>query len=488
MLSINNHLGFLIKVVWQEKKEFLIQILTPRQAVDVFLEIGEAVRVGLKVHLGPGGFVMATEKVGVYRKYHGPIPKDRTGKPFPKSEWPRKRAFRWAVRWFSSDGKRYSRSFKTRKEAERFAEKQQSDIRNGKADNPANIKLKDFAKEHVTLMKGQIAYNTLCVHDLTLRHLLGILGNHQLQKITAQHAEMYVRRRSEAGASPSTINKEISCLRRIFNLAADRRGYLLEGQNCFNKVAKRKISRKPLRYIFVQEFKKLLASAPRLKWRVFLSLLYSTGLRLDEACHLIWADIDFEQGILRVSAKRDSKSLVPWEPKDHEIRHIPLCQEMTDLLVQWHAEAPERVPYVYLTTERYFLVMDQVTKGKWYEGKDLINNVLRDFKVIRRRAGIRHCTLHDFRRSCITNWARQLPAHVVQKLAGQSSLETTMKYYLSVQEGDLEDARYVGSNLLSQMPSSDRQIDLNRRQTDPKLTHSGKNRSKLQAHKNSDES
>ena len=65
---------------------------------------------------------MATEKVGIYRKYHGKIPTDKSGQSLPKSDWPKKRAFRWAVRWFGSDGKRYSKSFKTRKEAERYAE------------------------------------------------------------------------------------------------------------------------------------------------------------------------------------------------------------------------------------------------------------------------------------------------------------------------------------------------------------------------------
>ena len=91
---------------------------------------------------------MATEKVGIYRKYHGKIPTDKSGQPLSKSEWPKKRAFRWAVRWFGSDGKRYSKSFKTRKEAERFTKSKQSDVRNGKADPPPAITLTGFKAEH----------------------------------------------------------------------------------------------------------------------------------------------------------------------------------------------------------------------------------------------------------------------------------------------------------------------------------------------------
>ena len=61
---------------------------------------------------------MAKEKVGIYRNYYGPIPKDRLGMPLPKSQWPKKRAHSWVVRWFGSDGQRYSKSVKTRKEAD----------------------------------------------------------------------------------------------------------------------------------------------------------------------------------------------------------------------------------------------------------------------------------------------------------------------------------------------------------------------------------
>jgi hypothetical protein len=82
---------------------------------------------------------MATEKVGIYRKWHGPIPTDGSDKPLPPAEWPKKRLFSWAVRWFGIDGKRYSKSFPSRKEAERFAEGVQSDVRCGKGDPPPSI-------------------------------------------------------------------------------------------------------------------------------------------------------------------------------------------------------------------------------------------------------------------------------------------------------------------------------------------------------------
>ena len=64
---------------------------------------------------------MATTKIDIYRKYTGPVPKDGAGRPLPKEMWPDKRPHVWVARWFGDDRKRYSKKFKIRKEADRFA-------------------------------------------------------------------------------------------------------------------------------------------------------------------------------------------------------------------------------------------------------------------------------------------------------------------------------------------------------------------------------
>jgi len=51
-------------------------------------------------------------------------------------------------------------------------------------------------------------------------------------------------------------------------------------------------------------------------------------------------------------------------------------------------------------------------------------------------SGIADCTLHDLRRSAITNWAQQLPIQVVQQLAGHSNITATIEYYLAVRPED----------------------------------------------------
>jgi len=93
----------------------------------------------------------------------------------------------------------------------------------------------------------------------------------------------------------------------------------------------------------------------------------------------------------------------------------------------------------------------------------LVNNLLRRLKALCRRSNVKEFSLHDLRRSCITNWAKALPIHVVQKLAGHSDIKTTRLYYLAVEETDLDRARLVQKKILEN------------NLTDPLLTHSAKN-------------
>jgi integrase len=407
---------------------------------------------------------MAIEKIGIYRKYHGAVPTDESGKPLPQSEWPKKRAFRWAVRWFGSDGKRYSRSFATRKEAENFAETKQPDIRNGKADQPKAITLEAFAAEHGRIMRGQIAPATLWDQMRALRMFMEHVGkNISLKSVSPKDAESFVAARLASGVKATTANKDIRTLKRIFNLAIEPRGYLSAECNPFRKIKQRKISPKPVRYVTPKEFQALVDSTTDMWWKTFLSVAYTTAARTGELLNLMWADVDFEMGWIRIVSKEADGDLQGWEPKDHEGRVLPVPAGVIQMLADLQATSAEGCPYVFIPAWRWKHIQEAKGKGRWNDEQTLMNNLHRRFGTIRKRAGVAKCTLHDFRRSCITNWAKVLPIHVVQKLAGHSDIKTTRLYYLAVEENDLEKARQVQEKILRS------------NLTDPLLTHFGKN-------------
>jgi integrase len=110
------------------------------------------------------------------------------------------------------------------------------------------------------------------------------------------------------------------------------------------------------------------------------------------------------------------------------------------LLVDIQALAPEGHPYVFVSPKRLEMIKERRKIGKWNPRSELINNLSRDFNIIRRKAKLEDFTLHDLRRSAIKNWAQKLPIQVVQQLAGYASITTTRNYYFAVRSEDLQSA------------------------------------------------
>ena len=143
---------------------------------------------------------MAIEKVGVYRKWLEPVPKGKNGKPIPESEWPRKRRHRWIARWYGTNGKRYGKVFKTRKEAQKYASELQRRVCLGKADKPKKVTLHEFRLEHEQVMKGQVAYGTIQEHMRALNFFENYIGGSiMLSKIQPRNAEAFIAHRLASG-------------------------------------------------------------------------------------------------------------------------------------------------------------------------------------------------------------------------------------------------------------------------------------------------
>ena len=395
---------------------------------------------------------MAHTKVSVNRKYYGKVPLDRTGKPIPKNLWSKRRKSSWEVRWYDSEGKRLSKSFKDRKEAYNYSRKIQDKVNIGKADKCSKVTLKNFTLEHKKLMIGQVAHSTLKDQMRALYFFKEHLGNDVLlEKINPRHAESFVSHRLSEGLAPATVNKDIRTLKAIFNRAINPRGYLAEGTNPFERIKQRKLADKPPKYVSLENFAGVYEAANNLWWEVFFSVAYTTAGRRDEILNLTWLDIDFENQTVRFSPKDASTKILSWEPKDHESRTIPIPEEIVLLLAKLQAENDEGNPYVFIKTKRLNHILNRRKIGTWQSDFELINNLTRSIGVICSRADVEVFTPHDLRRSCITNWAKKLPIQTVQKLAGHSNMETTRKYYLSVQQCDLDEARKIQSNVMTQL-------------------------------------
>jgi integrase len=391
---------------------------------------------------------MATEKIGIYRRWLEPAPVIN-GVPVSKADWSKQRRHSWEVRWFSTKGQRYSKSFETKKLAEQFARQLQEDVNRGKADRPEKVSLSSFMKEHKKVMIGQVAHATLCDQIRALKLFENFIGGSTfLTSIKPRNAEAFIANRLASGLAVASVNKDIRTLKRIFNLAIEPRGYLAEGQNPFAKIKQRKKTFNPIRYVSISEYHALLDAADNIGWKAVLSIAYGSGLRRDEISNLTWSDIDFESKLISINAKHSTELTVEWEPKDHENRKVPLAEQSLELLAKIQLTAPEGHPYIFVTPERLILIKGREKAGTWNTVCEVVNNIGRTFESIRKRSGIAKCTLHDLRRSAITNWAKHLPIQVVQQFAGHSDISTTRKYYLAVRPEDIASANQIINKMM----------------------------------------
>ena len=259
---------------------------------------------------------MGTEKVGVYRKWFGAGPIDKARTPLPKNEWPRLRPFTWAVRWFGTDGKRRSKRVKSRKEADRYAETKQAEVRVGKGDQPRAVTLVEFARMYLDL-RGDLAQTTKIEHERTLRFLNEYLGRRMIvSKVTSLDARRFLawyreREYRDRTPAPATVNRILRECKRIFREAV---ACSLIRENPSNEMRQEKVGQRAWNYISPAEFRKLIEASPSLRWRGMITLGYLCGLRLGEVLNLTWPDVDFEQREVRVVRKDASECRAAWTP------------------------------------------------------------------------------------------------------------------------------------------------------------------------------
>jgi len=317
------------------------------------------------------------EKVSISRKYHGKVPTDEHGVPLPKRDWPTKRLCRWAVRWFGDEGTRYSRSFKTRKEAERFAEEKQAEVRDGVGDEAGPMALKEYKKLYLSV-RGDITQGTLNEHTRTLDYLIAFLGGDRLigriSPLDARGFLSWFRKRKYLGRhpAPATVNKVIRECRRIFREAVD---CSLIRRNPFAGIRQEKVGDPGWQYVKPEHFRALLGASPSARWRGMITLAYGCGLRQGEILNLTWGDVDFELQRIRVVRKSASERTKDWMPKDKDLRIVPLPEAATNVLTELQLEAGEHQTYVFVNA-----------KGPDAGQRLKRQNFTRDFQVVRRRS------------------------------------------------------------------------------------------------------
>ncbi|MBC8469015.1 MAG: site-specific integrase [Planctomycetes bacterium] len=374
----------------------------------------------------------------------------------------------WVVRWYgeyepaTGKRKRYSKSFKLKGDAEAFRLQKEVEFDQGhRRDKPKEITLEEFCKIYTECLT--VRPETVKLYDNTQRRLLQYFGSGaSLNQITPLNAERFMASlkplNGKGELSTSAVHRVLRNCRTMFNKAVI---WEILNRNAFAKVTAVKVVTRDWHYLTPQQYKLLLKAAPSLRWRAFYALCYTAALRLGEALSILWTDIDYEKRQVKVQRRPGTVTLPPFEIKDKDSRTVDLPRQSIEALedlYSYYDGTQTYSPYIVLDREQYERV-----KAKWtmyqkqrkpWKNKNLLNNVLTNFKRHLKKAGIepeegKTLSVQTLRKSCIQNWANNITnPEVVKVLAGHSDLKTTMQYYCRIDSDQRAKAAAAIENLL----------------------------------------
>ncbi len=140
-----------------------------------------------------------------------------------------------------------------------------------------------------------------------------------------------------------------------------------------------------------------------------LDYFLGAAARQGEAAHAEYSDL--KGNVLEIKRKPH----LGWKPKQHHCRKITLPQSLVDSSRKRQKESSS--PLIFPNGD-----------GKPNQ------HLLRDLQEQMEKAGAKfHTELHKLRKTAATRWAvAGMPVHVVQRLLGHKSLETTQRYLADV--------------------------------------------------------
>ena len=147
-------------------------------------------------------------------------------------------------------------------------------------------------------------------------HITPLLGRVRLSELTEEHIVELVSEMQRAGYAPWTIRGVLTPLGRILGHAA-RRGVIASNPMLRLERGERPaVGRREQRVLTREEIGQLLAAA-RGVFRPLLATAVFTGLRLGELLGLVWANVDFDAGFIRVRRQldRDGSRVEPKTPR-----------------------------------------------------------------------------------------------------------------------------------------------------------------------------
>ena len=360
---------------------------------------------------------------------------------------------RWTMR-VCIDGKRYSRSTRTRDrdEAERFLQRFLAPFGRGNRRLP----LADVWLEYVkSPRRNDLAKATMDSKRNVWMHFARWMEHNylpvsDLAGVTADMiAEYLVCLRADLCAT--TYNNRVCVLREIFHVLTDKAGLM---DDPWEGVRLRADDSHSRRELTMDELKRLLKAAaavgneelkvksekcadgsspslnpqphPTSEWYKLILIGIYTGLRLGDCCRLDWSQINMAQQVIQ---------LVPQKTKSHAHGRpvtIPIHPALGAALLPSIEQSNNRT---FLSGPVLPTVAELYERERWHVSHELSNifrkaNIRTSVKIEGRKHRTPEATFHSLRHTFVSFAANAgVPLHIVQSIVGHESTAMTRHYY-----------------------------------------------------------
>jgi integrase len=361
----------------------------------------------------------------------------------------------WQVDYRDPAGKRRSKQFDLKRDADAYLTKAQHEVGRGThvADS-ASITVAEAAK----LWQERAANDGLERSTLNQYrqhvdyHIVPRIGGVKLNKMTAPAAQAFADALAK-DVSRAMVKKVLVSLSSIF-AEAQRRGKVGTNPIKAVKVRTSKRDAKDIEMPTKAELRAILAATPE-KHRPFIYVATFTGMRSSELRGLSWEDVDLKSRVIHVRRRADRYNKISFPKSEAGTRDIPLPPIVVSLLTEWQKVCPKG---------DLNLVFPTGTGGVENHG-NLLNRV---FWPIQIAAGVAIDTgkkdengnpvldakfsLHALRHAAVSLFIEQgWPAKKVQDVMGHASITMTYDVYgklFESKEDDLAAMAAIENSLL----------------------------------------
>jgi len=327
----------------------------------------------------------------------------------------------------SLDGKRISKTFHTQKEGQEWIRKMRGLVDEGLTYNNTRLTVNEFMDSWITTIKTIRRKSTWTHYEsLTHRYIKPALGNNKLLNLRSEQVQFFYNDLQESDVSIHTIDK----IHTAFHAALEHALRLgMINRNPAHFVRPPKIPPKEMAILTDSQASAFLVTLQGHRWEALFHLAIVTGAREMELLGLKWTDVDWVRKVIKIERqleRADGNGVQFSPPKTKNGRRSINLGKRSMEILRIHYEKHQQLRKEASENWSEHGLIFTTNNGTPIHPR----NLLRDFRILLKNAGLPQIRFHDLRHTAATLMLNNgIPIIVVSRRLGHAKASITLDVY-----------------------------------------------------------